>query len=778
MNSRSIFCYSLLMSAWALASATQAEELDASTTLLDRVIVTATREVPTSLPSQIPTTMEGVTAKQIDATVNATDSEDALKYFPSLLVRKRYIGDYNHAVLSSRASGTGNSARSAVYADGILLSNYLGNGATYAPRWMLVTPEEVERVDVMYGPFSATYPGNSVGAVVDYVTRMPNKFEAHVKASYVLQPFELYNTDETFHAHQESASVGDRTGNWSWWLNFNHTNSHGQPLTFTTKSLVPAPAIAQAGDRVITGAVTGKDRSNIPWFILGTGTEYTTLQDHAKLKLAYDFSASLRLSYLLGYWRNDAQNRARSYLTDTSGSALYSGNNVNINGYRFNIAATDFGLSNEAMTHVMHGLSLKSNTNGSWDWEVSASLYDYAKDQMRTAGVALPAANSGGAGTLTDQHGTGWTNLALKGTWRPQNHHQHIIDFGYQLDHYTLRILRSNLENWIRGASTSIVSDVSGNSQLQSIYAQDSWALTQQWRTVLGVRVEQSRADDGYTYNPVVAPAAQRYADRNQMYVSPKAALAYQAADDTVLKFSLGRAVRMPTVSELYGATTGVNAQFFNDPNLKPEKSWTSELSMEQALGSSLLRATAFYEVVDDSLFSDRRLNSAGGAVTRVVNVGKLVTPGVELSLLSNDLMISGLDVSGSVTYAGSRIKKNDGYVNAAGVLSNDTIGKYQPRVPVWRATALLNYRVNEQWNVAYGLRYSGKQYSTLDNSDPNGFAYQGASRYFTTDLRVRYQFAQQWSAALGIDNLNNYQYWNFHPYPQRSYTAELKWGL
>ena len=74
--------------------------------------------------------MEGVTGQQVEQTVNATDSEDALKYFPSLLVRKRYVGDYNHAVLSSRASGTGNSARSAVYADGILLSNYLGNGAT------------------------------------------------------------------------------------------------------------------------------------------------------------------------------------------------------------------------------------------------------------------------------------------------------------------------------------------------------------------------------------------------------------------------------------------------------------------------------------------------------------------------------------------------------------------------------------------------------------------------------------------------------------------------
>jgi iron complex outermembrane receptor protein len=41
-----------------------------------------------------------------------------------------------------------------VYADGILLSNLLGNGAFFTPRWALVTPEEIERVDVLYGPFS------------------------------------------------------------------------------------------------------------------------------------------------------------------------------------------------------------------------------------------------------------------------------------------------------------------------------------------------------------------------------------------------------------------------------------------------------------------------------------------------------------------------------------------------------------------------------------------------------------------------------------------------
>src|SRR3954469_8606446 len=210
----------------------------------DLGVVTIRGGQPTSLPTQIPATMEGVTREQIEQSVNATDSEDALKYFPSLLVRKRYIGDYNHAVLSSRASGTGNSARSAVYADGILLSNYLGNGVgglTYPPRWGLVTPEEIDRVDAMYGPFSAAYPGNSVGAVVDYVTRMPTQLEGHAKAGFSSQPFDLYGTHSTFNAWQASASAGNRSGDGSWFFNVSHTDSHGQPLTFATRLASSAP---------------------------------------------------------------------------------------------------------------------------------------------------------------------------------------------------------------------------------------------------------------------------------------------------------------------------------------------------------------------------------------------------------------------------------------------------------------------------------------------------------------------------------------------------------
>ncbi|MGD9841645.1 MAG: TonB-dependent receptor [Steroidobacteraceae bacterium] len=764
---------SYVSSALLFAFTAQAQTADTSKSLFETVIVTATSRAPTSLPTQIPTTMEGITKERIEVTVNATDSEDVLKYLPSLLVRKRYIGDYNHAVLSSRASGTGNSARSAVYADGILLSNYLGNGASYAPRWMLVTPEQIDYVGVMYGPFSAAYPGNSVGAVVDFVTRMPDKFEAHAKASYQVQPFRLYNTDETYQGHQESASVGDRSGDLSWLLDIGHLNSQGQPLIFQNKT--PSPTTAGNAGTSVTGAVAGMSRTNTPWYLLGGGYEYTTIQDHAKLKLAYDITPTLRASYLFGYWHNDSEGRSQTYLHDASGNPVYSGT-VNIDGNDFTIGAAEFALTNEELTHVMQGLSLKSNTLGVFDWEVAASMVDYLKDELRTATAAIPAALTGGAGTVTDMDGTGWYNLALKGVWRPGGAGgSHIVDFGYQLDDYQLSILKSDIAgNWITDVAGALNTHVGGNTRIQSAYAQDAWQLTPRWKTVLGARVEQWQAFDGFTQTSTKIDS---YSSRQNTFVSPKLAVAFEVSADLALKASLGRAVRMPTVNELYGATTTANSQFINAPNIRPERSWTSELTAEKNLGFALLRATGFYEVVTDSLFTDRR-SVGSSTVNRVVNVSKIATPGIELAISGTDMLLRGLDVSGSVTWADSRIKENDGYVNTSNVLSNDTIGKYQPRVPVWRATALLNYRVTDGLNVAYGARYSGKQYSTLENSDINGFAYTAASKYFVTDVRVRYQFAKQWSVAVGVDNLNNYQYWNFHPYPQRSYTAELKWDL
>lgn len=762
----------------ASSEATAAAADDAAPSRSGGVVTITGTLQPTALPTQIPATMEGVTREQLDRTVNARDSEDALKYLPSLLVRKRYIGDYNHAILSSRASGTGNSARSAVYADGILLSNYLGNGVgglSFPPRWSMVSPEEIDRVDVMYGPFSAAFPGNSVGAVVVYTTHMPQRFEAHAKVGFTEQRFDLYNTHGTFRAWEASASLGDRAGPFAWLLSVHHADSQGQPLTFATR-LVSSGTVGTAGTPV-TGAVLDANNANQPWYVIGTGTQYDTRQDQLKAKLSMDLSPTVRATYLLGVWQNRSDNQPSSYLRNAAGGVVTSGA-INIDGRSFAaVTGGDFAVTREDLTHVMHGLSVKSRTLGTWDWEANASRYTYQRDDKRQNAAAntLPAALTGGAGTIADGSGTGWTNLALKGTWRPQGlQGAHIVDAGVQLDRYTLHYRTSNIAgNWLTDAAGTLASDVSGQTQLRSAYAQDTWTLSPAWKTVLGLRAEQWQAWDGLTRFSATSSIA--HPSRSQNFLSPKAALSFQARPDLVLKASLGRAVRMPTVAELYGATSTTNSQYINDPNLRPERSWTGELTAEKDIPGGLLRLTAFAEDTRDALYSQTTFDAAANRnISRVQNVGRIGTTGIELVASSADVLLTGLELSGSVTYTDSTIKANDGFVVTAG----DTVGKRQPNIPAWRATLLASYRFAPQWTGSLGIRYSGQQFRTLNNADVNGYSYQGVSPYLTADVRVRWQIDRRWSAAVGIDNLNNDKFWNFHPYPQRSVNAELKVDL
>lgn len=84
------------------------------------------------------------------------------------------------------------------------------------------------------------------------------------------------------------------------------------------------------------------------------------------MKLAYDVSPTIRASYTLGWWSNDATRTSETYLSDAAGNPVYSGP-VDINGRQYTLTAADFAPGKGALKHVMHGLSVKSNTKGVWD---------------------------------------------------------------------------------------------------------------------------------------------------------------------------------------------------------------------------------------------------------------------------------------------------------------------------------------------------------------------------------------------------------------------------
>ncbi len=459
-------------------------------------------------------------------------------------------------------------------------------------------------------------------------------------------------------------------------------------------------------------------------------------------------------------WNNDTDGTVQSYLKDDAGQPVYSGNVViDARQYRLNTPAAAFAPSINQLAHRMQGLSLKTTTRGVFDWEAAAGMYDYRKDLLRAPTAVLPGAFTGGAGRITDMDGTGWRTLNLRGVWRPPGQ---VIEFGYQQDDYHLRSQVNTSDDWIAGAPGARFSAFNGNTSLNSLFAQHTWTISPQWKTTLGGRLERWRAYGGELGNAsVIVPFGQA---RSERHFSPKAALAYRLAEQWVLKASAGRAVRMPTVGELYQGQVVGDAIVNTDPGLKPETSWTGELSAEHALEAGMLRATLFFERTHDALYSQ----ALTATVSTVQNVDAIHTKGVELSWQRDGLVVPGLDMSASLTFTDSVIAANDGFAAS--------VGKRQPRVPKWRASAVASYQQGERVTYSLAARYSGQQYGQLDNSDTNGYAFQGFSKFFVVDARIRARLDRQWSAAVGIDNLNNYEYWAFHPYPRRTAVAELKY--
>ncbi|MDQ3510800.1 MAG: TonB-dependent receptor [Pseudomonadota bacterium] len=712
---------------------------------------------PTSLPTRIPTKMEGITREEIQDKINASDAQDVLKYFPSLLVRKRFIGDFDHAVLATRASGTGNSARSLVYADGILLSNLLGNGASFTPRWGLVGPEEIDRVDVLYGPFSAAYSGNSVGAVVDYVTRMPDRLEGHVKYGYFLQNFDLFGTHEDFAAKSLSASLGNRWGRYSAWLSVNRLDSDAHPIAFAT---LPDSAGIGTSGTAVTGAIAGRNPVGQPWQLIGATGQTNTVQDQAKLKLAFDLAPDLRLSYVAGWWNNDVFRNSETYLRDAQGDPVHSGN-VLIDGRGFTVSPTAVSLQHGELEHLIQGLSLKRNSGGRWDYTVALSRYDYVVDQIRTPLVARPAADTGGAGRIADSSGNGWTTASAMVIWRPDT--RHVVEFGLQDDRYELATVVSNTADWISGAAQSRFSAFEGTTELRSLFVQDTWSWSPRWTSMLGVRLEQWTASDGLLAN---ATTELDFAGRRETAVSPKAAIQFALNDDVSIKASFGRAIRFPTVSELYQGTIANDEIVNNNPNLQPERSNTSELSWVQRIATGRLRATVFHERTRDALYSQTNV-TVTPRVTNIQNVDSIRTTGLELAAELNGVGLDDLDVISSVTFADSIVRANDNFP--------DSVGKWQPRVPRWRANVLATWHPGDHWSFTGGVRYSGRQFNRLDNLDVNANTWTGTSTFLVADARVRYRHDDHWSGALGVDNLTDRTYWTFHPFNQRTWVAELR---
>ncbi len=278
-------------------------------------------------------------------------------------------------------------------------------------------------------------------------------------------------------------------------------------------------------------------------------------------------------------------------------------------------------------------------------------------------------------------------------------------------------------------------------------YVQDEFRPNDKWLIIPSVRFDHS--------------------DQFSNKLTSNLAATYNAADDVRIKAAIGQGYKTPTVNdlyifwEMYAANRGSKGQFYvGNPDLKPEKSLSYELSVEKDWGDrSTVHLGLFRNEVKD-LISTRWTGED-------TEQHPDIYPGVTGDMIMAYENIPEATLQGVELYGSHRIGK-DIYLNA-GYTFLDAKDKTAGTRLKDRAKHQVTFGVSYQpeniyaWDLSFDLVSNiGYYFNNGDKSTMGNFVYETkdftianimASRHLNKDTKI----------YLGIDNISNHQ--NFGPY-------------
>ena len=336
-----------------------------------------------------------------------------------------------------------------------------------------------------------------------------------------------------------------------------------------------------------------------------------------------------------------------------------------------------------------------------------------------------------------------------------------------------------------------------GTTRTQALWAQDAIKLRPDLKFTVGIRGENWEASDGYNQslgniNATGFGSTAKFASTLPIYqpalhhtrYSPKGSLQWTPDEYWTVTGSIGLANRFPTAKELYNlqvtSSTGVATN--PDPNLRPEVALSKELAFERRIGpDGSVRLSLFDEEVRDAIISQTVfIPGTTQAVQNVTNVERIRNSGVELAARKDNMFIKGLELTASATWLNARVISDPTWAPAGGTNFDSwclsVAGKTVPNVPDWRWTLAATYRPDDNWAFTVAARYQGRQWTTLANNDIAHGVYQSFDRFFVVDTKIHYKWNDRFSFDFGIDNIGNYKYFLFHPFPQRTFYLSGKY--
>lgn len=698
--------------------------------------------------------------------INMTTTEDVVKYEPSLVIRRRFIGDSN-GTLGIRGSNMFQTSRSMVFADGVPLHYFLESRWSGAPRWTMVSASEIAQVEVLYGPFSAEYSGNSMGGVVLIETAIPQEREFHIDGTFFTQEFDDYGFDDNVSGFKGFMSFGDKVGDLSYFLSYNHLENDSQPQIFRDTS-----ASTSADASTVSGAIIDNDEKGQEAIWYGDTGIVNTITDNYKFKLGYDFGNWSTLLNIAYEDRRSTADSANSYVKDDLGNTLWSGENVVQNGKVFSFDSKRLNVSEADRESLSVGLRVKGDISDTTQLEVNISRFDILRDEVRSSLKNPNDPDYTSEGEVEDYDDTGWKTVEVKLTSDNFGAEGVQLVTGVRHETYELNIDAYKSPNYVSGEKGAAKSRSGGKTAISALYSQINWDINTQWDMAFGLRYEHFKSYGGYYDDDDTATPEFELVStpsNSTTKASPKFSVGYQPKDEWLIRYSVAKAYRFPIVDELFKQYKAFNTKSIANPELKPEDGLHHNIMLDRTIDGGYLRVNIFQENVENVIESQTDI-STGTSVRTFVPVDEVNTSGIEFIANILGIFNPQLDMRFNLTYVDSEITKN--------VPEPELEDNQFPRMPHWRSNLLATYHINTQWDVGGSVQYASNSFGSLDNTDKEDNVYAAQDAYTRLGLKTAYAINKNTKVSLGVDNLTNEISYVHHPWPGRTYYLNMSYDM
>lgn len=715
------------------------------------IVVTGTRSETDPARAVVSTTVVNEAEMRLR---NVPTVDKALDLTPGLYIfRTRGVPD-----IGTRVSlrGFNGASRSLVLLDGQPLNDAYTGDVT----WTSLPLGEIERVEVVRGPFSALYGGNAMGGVINVLTKpiAARALSASAQAG-------------TYGTRQGSVHYADRLGAFAFSAGYQRLQADG----YEPRPITVIPGAAGTGTRV-TGATLTRSSTGAPAFIVGSAGENRYDQDASRIKGEWTPDARTSLSAHYVYQRSAyGYDDPSSTLRDADGRIVDRGAVLIDDGsgvlQRATLTPGTFlqGPGDDG-SHLVGG-RLHRLIGGSHALSASFSLYRQPSSTTRTP-TAATATWTGGPGTTAVRDSRS-TFVNAQDEWALG---RHTLSAGVDFRREQSDNREFLLSDWTSETSRLSPSFESfGRARSLAAYVQDRVTLGDRLTLLAGGRVDHWRTDDGVVdiFNAALPRTA--YAPRSAASVTGKLSAAFRPSAAWTLRGSVGTAFRNPTVFELYRTfRLSTGTLFAANPDLQPERLTSGEIGITRQFGTGTARgrgsieATWYRNAITDLIYRTTDLAADPTGRYRVlVNAGEGTTNGLELA--ASQRLAAWLLIRGAYTYTDAIIARNPALP--------ETEGKRVPNVPEHTGSLAL-FAARGRVSGSLDARYVSGTFGLDTNLDTTKGVVGSYSPFFVMGGSLSLDLGHGVAAFASVDNLLDRQYYVFYLNPGRTVSAGVRVSL